>query len=217
MSDVCPAYQASPGECWCDLEPAGVVLDGLGARCADRPGLAAFSCVLGDDASAAPASSPASRGALEQLQRKPHRAGIGGGSRRWFRTGHGREQYHDSMNHDTVIVRCDRMGILSTGYDQGTWPDRTPPAVGLPRWPAGVLSCVIAGWRILERGVAGGWCLSRLGVRLLLSACPLIRRIERYLSSRTPVRGLGSALRRWSLSYGLAGWRHGLMPPGLDV
>ena len=68
--------------------------------------------VLGDDASAAPASSPASCGALEQLQRKPHCAGIGGGSRGWLRAGHGREKYHDPMNHDTVTVRCDRMGIL---------------------------------------------------------------------------------------------------------
>ena len=112
LSDVCPAYQASPEECWCDLELADVVLDGLGARCADRPGLIALSRVLGDDASAAPASSPASRGALEQLQRKPYRAGISGGSRRWFRTGHGRERYHEPMNRDTVTVRCDRMGIL---------------------------------------------------------------------------------------------------------
>ena len=77
---VCPAHQASPEECWCDLELAGVVLDRLGARCADRPGLTALSRVLGDDASAAPASSPAPRGALEQRQRKPHCAGIGGGS-----------------------------------------------------------------------------------------------------------------------------------------
>ena len=60
-------------ECWCDFELAGVVLDRLGARCADRPSLTALSRVLRDDASAAPASSPASRGALEQLQRKPYR------------------------------------------------------------------------------------------------------------------------------------------------
>ena len=91
---------------------AGVVLDGLGARCADRPGLAALSRVLGDDALAAPASSPASRSALEQLQRKPHCAEIGGGSRGWLRIGHGRERYHEHMNHDTVTVRCDRMRIL---------------------------------------------------------------------------------------------------------
>ena len=52
------------------------------------------------------------RGALEQLQGKPHRAGIGSGSRRWFRTGHSREQYHEPMSRDTVTVRCDRMGIL---------------------------------------------------------------------------------------------------------
>ena len=63
---------------------------------------AALSRVLDDDAPAAPASSPASRGVLEQLQRKPHRAGIGGGSRGWLRTGHGHEQYHEPMNHDTV-------------------------------------------------------------------------------------------------------------------
>ena len=50
-------------------------------------------------------------GALEQLQRKPHCAGIGGGSRGWLRTGHGRERYHGPTNHDTVTVRCDRMGI----------------------------------------------------------------------------------------------------------
>ena len=37
--------------------------------------------------------------------------GIGGGSRGWLRTGHGRERYHGPMNHDTVTVRCDRMGI----------------------------------------------------------------------------------------------------------
>ena len=69
------------------------------------------SSVLGDDASGAPASSPASCGALEQLQRKPYCAGIGGGSRGWLRAGHGREKYHDPINHDTVTVRCDRMGI----------------------------------------------------------------------------------------------------------
>ena len=34
------------------------------------------------------------------------------GSRGWLRTGHGREQYRGQMNHDTVTVRCDRMGIL---------------------------------------------------------------------------------------------------------
>ena len=61
---------------------------------------------------AAPASSPPARGALDQLQRKPHCAGIGGGSRRWLRTGHGRERYHGPMNRDTVTVKCDRMGIL---------------------------------------------------------------------------------------------------------
>ena len=93
---------------------AGVVLDGPGARRADRPSLTAFSRVLGDDASASPVSSPTGRGALEQLQRKPHRAGIGGDSRRWFRTGHSRERYHEPMNRDMVTVRCDRMGILST-------------------------------------------------------------------------------------------------------
>ena len=105
-------HQASPDERRCDLELAGVVLDRLGARCADRPGLTALSRVLGDDASAAPASSPAPRGALEQLQRKPHRAGIAGGSRGWFRTGHGREQYDEPINRDTVTVRCFRSGIL---------------------------------------------------------------------------------------------------------
>ena len=90
----------------------GVVLDGLGARGADRPGLTALSRVLGDDVSAAPASSPTARGALKQLQRKSYRAGIGGGSRRWFRTGHGREQHHGPANHDTVTVRCDRMNRI---------------------------------------------------------------------------------------------------------
>ena len=51
-------------------------------------------------------------GALEQLQRKPHCAGIVAGTRGWLRAGHGREQYRDPMNHDTVTVRCDRMAIL---------------------------------------------------------------------------------------------------------
>ena len=37
--------------------------------------------------------------------------GIGGGSRGWLWTGHGRNQDHDSMSHDTVTVRCDRIGI----------------------------------------------------------------------------------------------------------
>ena len=68
----------------------------------------ADSRVLGDDVSAAPAPSPASRGALEQLQRNPHWAGVGGGSRGWLRTGHGRLRYHGSLNHDTVTVRCER-------------------------------------------------------------------------------------------------------------
>ena len=111
VRDVCAAHQAPPDERRFDLELASLVLDGLGARCTDRPSLAALSRVLGDDASAAPASSPASRGAFEQLQRQPHCAGIGGGSRGWLRTGHGPEQYHGPINHDTVTVRCDRMGI----------------------------------------------------------------------------------------------------------
>ena len=58
VGDVCPAHQASPEQCWCDLELA-VVLDGPGARCADRPGLTAFSRVLGDDASAVRGSAVA--------------------------------------------------------------------------------------------------------------------------------------------------------------
>ena len=115
VGDVCLAHHALPEQCWCDLELAGLVLDGLGARCADRPGLTALSRVLGDDVSAASASSPTARGALEQLQRKPHCAGIGGDSRGWLRTGHGRERYHGPTNHDTVTVRCDRMRILSHG------------------------------------------------------------------------------------------------------
>ena len=115
--DVCPAHQASSQERRSDLELVGVVLDGLNAWCADRPSLTALSRVLGDDASAAPASSPASRDALEQLQRKPHRTGIGGGSRGWFRIGHGRERYHEPINHDTVTVRCSHSQILSQGPD----------------------------------------------------------------------------------------------------
>ena len=109
---VGPAYQTPLDERWFDLELAGVVLNGLCARRADRPGLAALSCILGDDASAAPTSSPASRGALEQIQCQPHRAGIGAGSRRWLQIGHGREQYHGPENHDTVTVRFSRMEIL---------------------------------------------------------------------------------------------------------
>ena len=89
-----------------DLDLMGVVLDGLSAWCADRPGLTALSRVLDDDTSAAPAP----RSALEQLQRKPHRAGIGG-SRRWLRVGHGNERYHGPMIHDTVTVRSDCMRI----------------------------------------------------------------------------------------------------------
>ena len=58
--------------------------------------------------------------------------------------------------------------------------------------------------------------LRRLRVRLLLSACPLVRRIGRYVSSWSRVRGLPSALRSWSMSYGLAGWRQGLMPFRLE-
>ena len=67
VRDVGPAHQASPQEHRCDLELAGLVLDGLGARCAERPSLTALSRVLGDDASAAPASSSTARGALEHL------------------------------------------------------------------------------------------------------------------------------------------------------
>jgi len=93
VCDVSPAHQTSPEERRFDLDLVGVVLDGLNAWCAHRPGLAALSRVLGDDASAAPASSPASRGALEQLQRQPHRAGISD-PRGWLRIGHGRERYH---------------------------------------------------------------------------------------------------------------------------
>ena len=52
VGDVCPAHQASPEECRCDLEPADLVLDHLGARCADRPGLTEIARVLGNDASA---------------------------------------------------------------------------------------------------------------------------------------------------------------------
>ena len=115
---------------------AGVVLDGLGARCADRPSSATLSRVLGDEASAAPASSPTARGVLEQLHRKPHRAGIGSGSRGWLRTGHGRQQHHGQMNHDTVTVRCDRMRILERA-DQV--PDRTESGtvmceLSVPTW-----------------------------------------------------------------------------------
>ena len=106
VRDVGPAHQASPDERRCDLELAGLVLDGLGTRCAHRPSLTALSRVLGDDASAAPASSPASRGALEQLQRKPHCTGISRGSRGWLRIGHGREPYHPTMNRDTITTRC---------------------------------------------------------------------------------------------------------------
>ena len=47
VDNVCPAHQASSDECQCDLDLAGFVLDGLGARCADRPGLTALSRVLG--------------------------------------------------------------------------------------------------------------------------------------------------------------------------
>ena len=112
VRDVGPAHQTSPEERRSDLELVGVVLDGLSACCTHRPGLAALSRVLGDDASAAPASSPATRGALEQLQRKPHRAGIVAGLNGWFRTGHGREQHHEPMNHDTFTVRCSKIVIL---------------------------------------------------------------------------------------------------------
>ena len=102
-----------------DLELASVVLDGLGARCADRPGLTALSRVLGNDAAAAPAPSPASRGALEQLQRKPQRTGIGGDSRGWLAVGHGRGRYHGPLNHGTVTVRSSRMGILQRSRTPG--------------------------------------------------------------------------------------------------
>ena len=129
VGDVCLAHHALPEQCGCDLELAGLILDGLGARCADRPGLTALSRVLGDDVSAAPASSPTARGALEQLQRKPHCAGIGGGSRGWLRTGHGRERYHGPTNHDTVTVRCDRMDIdRDRGAPHGAAPP-TPPGI----------------------------------------------------------------------------------------
>ena len=113
VRDVGPAHQTSPEECRSDLDLVGVVLDGLSAWCAHRPGLAALSRVLGDDASAAPTSSPASRGALEQLQRQPHRAGIDASSRRWFRIGHGREQYYGPTNHDAVTVRSSRTEWLT--------------------------------------------------------------------------------------------------------
>ena len=48
-----------------------------------------------------------------RMRRRPWESAklIGGGSRRWFRTWHGREQYHEPMNHDTVTVQCDRIGI----------------------------------------------------------------------------------------------------------
>ena len=72
--------------------------------------LAVLSHVLEEDASVAP---PSFRGVLEQLQRKPHRAGIGVSSHGWFRTGHDREQYHEPMNHDVLTVRCDRIRNLS--------------------------------------------------------------------------------------------------------
>ena len=117
LRDVCPAHQATPDERRFDPELAGLVLDGLGARCADRLGLAALSCVLGDHASAAPASPSASCGALEQSQRELHCAGIGGNSCGWLRIGHGRERYHEPSNHDTVTVQCSRSRILSQAGD----------------------------------------------------------------------------------------------------
>ena len=109
-------------------------------------------------------------------------------------------------------LRCPCVGGDARGGSQGP--------VGLDFRECGpALSQAIRGFPrmgILEHEGARGRRRRKLPVRLLLSACPLIRRTGRCLSGRTLVRGLGSALRAWTMSYGLTGWNHRLMPPCLD-
>ena len=75
VSEQLSAHEAPADEGWRDFRLAGVVLDGVGARCADRPGGASLACILDDGLAASSAPSPASGGALEELAPRP-RAGV---------------------------------------------------------------------------------------------------------------------------------------------
>ena len=137
VRDICPARRVSPGGYRCDLEPAGLILDGLDTRCVDRPSLPVLSHVL-DDA------------ARQRRHRRrcpavrPSRSG--GDSRGWSPTGHGRERYAHrrvrAMSSSALWPRRRRCGRLDgrrlrqrdDGIPLSSVPWKNPcPSTGLPR------------------------------------------------------------------------------------